>query len=200
MNRVPAEAWSFTAMMVQTFITEIRFATILSRPWPPQKPLPSTGQSLLSDFYAYRKSAIEEGRKGKIKSYIIPAQKDQAAATKLAGLLVRQGIEVQRADQDFKACGISYGEGSYVINLAQPAKRFIRTLMDKNITMTKDFISEQERRRAKDLPHEIYDVTAWSLPLMYNITNNSCNKAVKQDFPLATTALYTPGEDSESGR
>lgn len=149
---------------------------------------------LLGDFYAYRKSAIEEGRKGKIKSYIIPAQKDQAAATKLAGLLVRQGIEVMRADQGFKACGISYDQGSYVINLAQPAKRFIRTLMDKNVSMTKDFITEQERRRAKDLSHEIYDVTAWSLPLMYNITNTSCDKAVKQDFPLASAALYTPAK------
>lgn len=146
----------------------------------------------LRDFYNYRKSAIAEGRKEKIKSYIIPTQYDQAAATKLAGLLVSQGVEVKRADKDFKACNINYAAGSYVINMAQPAKRLIRTLMDKNVDMEKDFLVEQERRRAKDIRHQIYDVTGWSLPLMYNITNNSCDKAVKDDFPLASASLFNP--------
>jgi hypothetical protein len=31
------------------------------------------------------------------------------------------------------------------------------------------FVKEQERRRSKKLPDEIYDVTAWSLPLVFNV-------------------------------
>jgi len=146
----------------------------------------------LRDFYNYRKSAIAEGRNDKIKSYIIPTQDDQAAVTKLAGLLVRQGVEVHKADQDFRACGADYQAGAYVINLDQPAKRLIRTLMDENVAMESDFVKEQERRRAKDYTPEIYDVTAWSLPLMYNIRYESCGKAVRQDFPNAPTDMYTP--------
>ncbi len=126
-------------------------------------------QKFLNDFYNYRASAIEEGKTGNVRSYILPTQADQAAANKLVGLLVHQGVEVGRAGSSFEACGKSYEAGSYVINTAQPAKRFIRTLMDTNVPMEKDFIAEQERRRAKNLSDEIYDVTGWSLPLMMNV-------------------------------
>ncbi|MEP2601674.1 MAG: hypothetical protein ABJH28_09360 [Paraglaciecola sp.] len=36
----------------------------------------------------------------------------------------------------------------------------------------------QERRRARLLRDEIYDVTAWSLPLMFNVDTDTCGKAV----------------------
>jgi hypothetical protein len=35
--------------------------------------------------------------------------------------------------------------------------------------MDPEFLKQQERRRSKRLASEIYDVTAWSLPLLYNI-------------------------------
>jgi hypothetical protein len=84
-------------------------------------------QKFLTEFYDYRASAIEEGKSGSIRSYILPSQADQAAANKLAALLVRQGIEVGRSSSSFDACGKSYKSGALVINTAQPAKRFIRT-------------------------------------------------------------------------
>ncbi len=139
-------------------------------------------EKFLTEFYDYRASAIEEGKTDKIRSYIIPRQKDQAAADKLAGLLVTQGVEVQRANSSFEACGTSYEAGSMVINTAQPAKRFIRTLMDVDVPMEKSFLEEQERRRAKNLNDEIYDVTAWSLPLMMNVETITCNRTISGRF------------------
>ncbi len=139
-------------------------------------------EKFLTEFYDYRASAIEEGKTDKIRSYIIPRQTDQAAADKLAGLLVTQGVEVQRANSSFEACGTSYEAGSMVINTAQPAKRFIRTLMDVDVPMEKSFLEEQERRRAKNLNDEIYDVTAWSLPLMMNVETITCNRTISGRF------------------
>ena len=55
------------------------------------------------------------------------------------------------------------------MSLAQPSKRLIRTLFDTNVPMEDFFVKEQERRRTKKLPDEIYDVTAWSLPLQFNV-------------------------------
>jgi hypothetical protein len=40
-----------------------------------------------------------------------------------------------------------------------------------------DFIREQESRRARGLGHELYDVTAWSLPLMHNVGATECRRA-----------------------
>ena len=135
-------------------------------------------QKFLQEFYKYQLSAIDEGSSEDIRAYVLPTQNDQAGANKLAGLLVRQGAEVGVATEAFRACGRSFEVGSHVINLAQPAKRLLRTLLDTNVAMDGTFLDEQERRRAKGLPDEIYDVSAWSMPLMMNVESVACNRAV----------------------
>lgn len=150
-------------------------------------------EKFLTDFYQYQVSAIDEGRTDDVRAYVIPAQADQASADKLAGLLVQQGVEVGRSDASFSACGSRYAAGSYVINLDQPAKRLVRTLLDEDVPLEDDFLAEQERRRAKDLPDEIYDVTGWSLPLMFNIRADSCSRRVGGDFAPASAELVRPG-------
>jgi hypothetical protein len=150
-------------------------------------------EKFLRDLYNYRVTAIEEGGRGDHQSYILPLQSDQAGADKLAGLLVSQGVEVGRATESFRACGQQYAAGSYVINAAQPAKRLIRTLLDRDVPMEEAFIKEQERRRAKKLPDEIYDVTGWSLPLMMNLKADLCSSRVNAATKPAGPELVQPG-------
>lgn len=150
-------------------------------------------EKFLADFYDYQVTAIDEGESERIRSYILPVQTDQAAANKLAGLLVQQGVEVGRATASFSVCGQSYQAGSYVINAGQPAKRLIRTLMDPDVPLAEDFLAEQERRRARNLPDQIYDVTAWSLPLMMNVRADACNRTVSAPMTAAGPELVQPG-------
>lgn len=155
-------------------------------------------EKLLRDFYQYRLSAIAAGREGEYREYIFSGQPDPSSAHELSALLVRQGIEVRRADAAFSACGKDYPTGSFAIPLAQPAHRMIRTLLDPQVSMDDEFLNEQERRREKDLPDEIYDVTAWSLPLMYNLEMDRCGRAISGDFspasaePIHTQAIINP--------
>ncbi len=132
---------------------------------------------LWRDFRAYQESAVSEGRRESTRAYILPAGHDNAAAFRLAGLLTQQGVEVLTAKSSFAACGKNFGAGSHVVPLAQPAKRLIRTLLDDQVELEADFLAEQERRRAKDLGDEIYDVTAWSLPMMMGVAVASCEGA-----------------------
>lgn len=148
---------------------------------------------LLTDFYAYRASAVEEGRREKVKGYAIPTQPDQSAADKLAGLLAMQGVEVGRATRPVNACGRDYAPGSYFISKAQPAKRLLRVLLDRQVEMPEDFTREQERRRAKDLDHEIYDVTAWSLPLMFNVAVDECGSTLPGGLQAVAPGEAPPG-------
>ncbi|MEL6507016.1 MAG: M14 metallopeptidase family protein [Pseudomonadota bacterium] len=150
-------------------------------------------EKLLRDFYAYQKSAIAEGASDDIRAYILPATRDRAAATKIAGLLTRQGVEVNEANEDFEACGTAYGAGAFVINLNQPAKRLIRTLMDKDVALDKTFVAEQERLRAKGLPDQIYDVTAWSMPLMYGAAADPCSSIIETAMTPYAGALHPKG-------
>ena len=150
-------------------------------------------EKFLTDMYEYHASAIEEGRSDSVRTYIVPAQADQSAADKLAGLLVQQGVDVGRATDGFRACGVDYGAGSYVIDTAQPSKRLIRVLLDQDVPMDDAFVAEQERRRAKDMGDQIYDVTGWSLPVMMNIRADTCNRAVSGPLVPTGPELVQPG-------
>jgi hypothetical protein len=148
---------------------------------------------LLADFFEYRRTAVEEGRTESIREYILPPTGDLSALTKMVGLLVEQGIDVRRSTSSFNACGESYPAGSYAISLAQPTKRLIRTLLDTDVAMEEEFMEEQERRRKKKLGDQIYDVTAWSLPLMYNLECVACGEVVTGEFEPAGPELVAPG-------
>jgi hypothetical protein len=65
------------------------------------------------------------------------------------------GIEVDRASAEFTNGGKTYPAGSYRIELAQPAKRMIRTFLDADVPMNEEFLKEQQRLREKRLPDEI---------------------------------------------
>jgi hypothetical protein len=134
----------------------------------------------LQAFYDFRQSATQEGTSESVKEYLIAPGPDPNRAIKLAALLWQQGIEVKRAEQPFTNPQVrsyydnelqakEFPAGTYVISPAQPAKRLIRTLLDKDTPMEEAFLREQVRRREKRLPDEIYDVTGWSLPLLYDL-------------------------------
>ena len=135
-------------------------------------------EKFLSDFYAIHASAIEEGKREAVRSFIIPAQFDQSAADDLARLMARHGVEVGRANAAFSACGQRYEPGAYVIRTDQPLKRLIRVLLDRDTPLDAAFMARQETRRQRGLDDEIYDVTGWSLPVMYNVAVTPCRDSV----------------------
>ncbi len=151
-------------------------------------------EQLLASFYSYRQSAIEEGRKEIVKEYVLVRQGDTSTVDKLALLLAEQGIDVKRAKDSFKSGGKDVPAGSYVIPLAQPAKRLIRTLLDTDVPMAADFLKEQERRRKKKLADEIYDVTGWSLPLMYNVEMLAAKDTFTGGFEVVKAGSALPGK------
>ncbi len=151
-------------------------------------------EKFLTDFYDYQVSAIEEGEQEENRAYLFPVQSDQAAITRIAGLLTRQGVEVSRATAEFDACGVDYAAGSYLIRADQPSKRFVRTLLEPQVSMEDDFLAEQEERRANNLPDQIYDVTAWSLPHMFNVDMNICDRIPAGEFEAAGPDLFIPAE------
>ncbi|MEE8371326.1 MAG: M14 family metallopeptidase, partial [Sphingomonadales bacterium] len=189
MRRYDGKEFHYRDTVRHHFVTSVSTAEVVA----------ANREKFLREFYAYRKSAIAEGSRGKIQTYIIPTVGDRSAADKMVGVLVTQGVEVMEATSPFRVCRIQYKAGSYVISLAQPAKRLIRTLMDADVPMEKAFVSEQERRRAKKLPDEIYDVTAWSLPAMYNVRTDACGAAVSGNFKPRGPEWIRPGKLSGAG-
>ncbi|MCO6510886.1 MAG: hypothetical protein J5I65_08840 [Aridibacter famidurans] len=150
-------------------------------------------ENLLRDFYEHAKASVEEGRTGPVRSFILPRRGDTSLVDKLANLLHEQGVEVSQTSSAGTVCGVSYPAGSFGVSTAQPARKLIRNLLDKNVPMAEAFLKEQERRRSIGLPDEIYDITAWSLPIMFNVEAVSCSQALPGSFREAAPQPVTPG-------
>ena len=143
----------------------------------------------LSDFAAYRSSNASGGAgRG---TYVIDLATRRWNAERLGRRLVAQGIAVTRQDGPVNACGRSYPKGYLAISQAQPAARLVRALLDKNTELPREFVVKQEERRDEDLRHELYDVTAWSVPLMSGLDASLCNGPVSGDT-LRADAPITP--------
>ena len=125
-------------------------------------------EAMLRDFLEYRRSAVAMADSGP-KEYLVDAAGDPARAMHLARRLAAQGIEVRRADEPVRVGTRTLPAGSLIVPLAQPAGRLVRNLFDPSIAMDDVFLKEQDRRRKRGLGDQIYDVTAWSLAMMYDL-------------------------------
>jgi hypothetical protein len=142
-------------------------------------------ERLLRDFIEYHRSAVA---KGGATEYVLVAGNDPARAARLAELLVRNGLQVRRVDAPVTVAGRDVDAGSFVVPLAQPMGRLVRTLLDPHTSMGDEFIAEQDRRRKLRLPDQIYDITSWSLPLLYDV-----DLIVSERASGAKTTPWAPG-------
>ena len=144
-------------------------------------------QKFLSDFAAYR-SANTSGAAGKA-TYVIDLGKKRWNAERLGRRLAAQGITVLRREGSATVCGKSYPSGYLAVPQAQPAARLIKSLLDRDTPLPPGFLAEQERRRSADLPHELYDVTAWSAGPMAGVDVAVCSAAVTGDAMAADAPI-----------
>jgi hypothetical protein len=148
-------------------------------------------QARLADFYAFRRDAMNELAREKMKRIVITPDRDRVKAAELIEILRRSKIEVKVAGSSFSsktahdymqknapAANRTFPAGSYVIDLNQPQKRWIKALLEQETPQDEDFVRDNMQRfrrnelRGKSAGKEgygFYDITAWTLPLAFGI-------------------------------
>ena len=148
-------------------------------------------EARLRDFYGFKRTAIEEGRNGRVRRFVILPGRDPGRAAELVENLLRSGVEVRQATAPFRsarahdysskdspAAARDFPAGAYVVDLAQPQKRIAKALLEVHTPLDAAFEREQlarfarnERRGRGGAKEEygFYDVTAWSLPLAFGV-------------------------------
>lgn len=148
-------------------------------------------QQLLEDFYQARADGVRLGRDGPVRDYFLLEGRTPFRTAQLAQLLLRNGIELRRVQSPAKLETTSMNDGirqerpipagSYHIALTQPASRLVRILLDRHTDMGEDFVKRQLDRLERRLPDEIYDITAWSLPLAFGVTTLATGATAEVD-------------------
>jgi hypothetical protein len=156
---------------------------------------------ILEDFAANRSKAGEP-----VKTYLWPA--DQQEARALADLLAFHGARVRQlgANAEIPVRALAKGAtgepqprrfaaGSYAVSTAQPLGNLIAALLEPDSPINKSFLDRQRQRLEQNLDAEFYDITAWSLPLAYNVKTWVAAGEVAGDArPLAEVSGGVRGE------
>ena len=150
-------------------------------------------EQMVRDYLEYRSSAARLGDIGTRAYVIVAPDHDPGRAAHLGRRLAAQGIEAFRADEAFPAGGRTVPAGSVIVPLNQPAGRLVRNLLDADISQGDEFIKEQDRRRKRGLGEQIYDVTAWSLPAVYDLEVVSVERPVQPRSTRLTRDMTPPG-------
>jgi hypothetical protein len=166
----------------------------------------------LTDFYEFKRSAIEEGRSEPLRRVVISFGPDIMKTKELAEVLLRAGIEVKVArgpfrsmrvhsytDPDAPAATREFQSGHIVIDMDQPQKRLAKALLEPRTEQDARFVQEQlarfarNERRGRNTAKEeygFYDVTAWSLPLAFGVEAFWTEDV--PDFPHSRLRLAPP--------
>ena len=126
-------------------------------------------EGILRDYLAFRREGVAQGRSGPAE-VVLHSAHDPGMAERLAMMLVENGIEVFRASGPVTVGDRTLPAGSsFIVPLDQPTHGFIHNLLDANVPMEEDFVRRQIERRANRQPDEIYDLTAWSQSLLWDV-------------------------------
>jgi hypothetical protein len=164
--------------------------------------------AIRDDLHRAQVDSVRLGVDGPVQDYFVLGGERPFRALGLAQLLDRNGIEVEelKADLEVKAQSVIDGslserrvpQGSFRVRVAQPGGRLARALLDRHSDMGAEFVRRQLERKAKRFDDEIYDVTAWSLPLAFNVECLASGAAFEVESallrPPARGAAPAPGE------
>ncbi len=144
------------------------------------------------NFYRLNKQAITEGQTKAPYAYLIPpGQNDPNNAVEMLKRLRIANVDIYEAQENFHTTRGDFPEGTFIIPLAQPGRAYIKDLME-----IQQYPNLREYPGGP--PRQPYDVTAWTLPLQFDVKTLALDnplhvKMKKVDPQLTITSTVEPG-------
>jgi hypothetical protein len=150
-------------------------------------------EEFLRNFYNMGREEIRMGELEPPYAYVVPlTQRDPNTAVKMINLLIDQGAEVQRANVDLTADGVTYPKGSYVLLMAQPFRPFVKDIMEPQHY-------PDIRAFPGGPPIPPYDVAGWTLPLQMGVASVAVKKRFDASLSPVTRAEPPSPEIAQGG-
>ncbi len=117
-------------------------------------------------------------------AYVIPSrQADVPEAGLLAQKMLDNGLDVYASKAGFKANGIDYPVGSWVIPMDQPFSPMAKELMERQVYPA---AASGDTAVGAHLP---YDITGWTLPLQMGVVVDTVSDPMTQDQRAGLTKI-----------
>lgn len=162
-------------------------------------------QQLLKDFYEMKKEAVQKKNPNYEKTYLIKQNENRSRVSGLLDKLLLMGVEVYQSEEDFELDDVKsyWGEGSlsekfvkgsYIIPAGQPIQPLINAVMEFDTRMKTSFLKSERESIEKGEGTRLYEVSAWSLPIAYNVEAF----VTKEEVEVSNTLIKdTPGMNGQ---
>jgi hypothetical protein len=124
--------------------------------------------------------------------YLLPPQRGNLVPA--MEVLRRQGVEVRSLAAPARLRTIAHGAsapgtrefpaGTAVISTRQPLGGLVQSLLERTPHLSPAYLEEQRRRIDADEEDDFYDITAWSIPVAYNLEAFIATGPMPENLPL----------------
>ena len=137
-------------------------------------------ETVLNTAMLKAQNQTRRGAVGNVKTLIIPAkQHDNLTAVRMVNKLLQSGLEIKKAGKQFMAENKLYGEGSYVISLAQPKMGLIRNLLTET-----HYADNAWTRSENGVPYNPYDMATHTMNEFMGVDVDVLNSSIDFSFPV----------------
>lgn len=153
----------------------------------------SEREQFVRRFITLGRRAIRTGETEAPAAFVIPrAQRDPWAAATLVNALIARDIDVRRASDSVHVAGRTFGPGSWVIPLAQPARADVKDLLE-----VQHYPDRHRYPGGPAIPP--YDVAGWTLGLQMGVEVVTAESTIAVPPVRAESAAVVPGHVSGRG-
>jgi len=133
---------------------------------------------------------VERGLNEPPYAYIVPMnQHDPLTALKMLDKLMFAGVEIHRAEEEFRLGNVVYPAGTYVINLAQPLRTYVKSLLEQVYYPQNEWTSYRDGR-----PKRPYDMAAFNMAEHMGVTVVEADTPVSAKMVKADRLSYPEGK------
>lgn len=166
-------------------------------------------KNILQEYFDAKKNDMTI-KKGDPQSFIFVANKNITRLNDLIEKLLMQNIEVEILETDIRIDNLhsiwekklinkNIPKGSFIVNLDQPMGRLAKTILEFDPRIDNKTLEIERKKLEKEKQSKMYDVTAWSLPIAYDV---ECywtdNKIKARTNKLAHTTIPSYDIDNPS--
>jgi hypothetical protein len=172
------------------------------------KTLADNRDAILADYLAHKRANVAADTPGNDRMLVVVPGRNFSRERALLSMLLGQGIEVWRTTDELSVTGVEtalgHGDGdrtipvgSLLVPARQPLGPMVKCFLSFDVRMQEDFLREEREELEREGDSKIYDVTAWSVPLHFDLDALWCD-ALEPQGELMTAAEAPVGGLAEA--
>ncbi|HEX6882374.1 MAG TPA: M14 family zinc carboxypeptidase, partial [Planctomycetota bacterium] len=146
----------------------------LTASWANLQTLRAHRAEILRDYLATGRANVAAETPGNGRMLVVRPGGNLRREEECLRTLLGQGIEVQRATEEFEAANVEHAEGArsasarfpagtWLVRARQPARAMVRSFLDFDVRYDKDALQAEREELERKGRSKAYDVTSWSL-------------------------------------